>query len=312
MAKKRIFAYKIENTDISRMNSDFSELFVKKVKDATKIKQRCYEVNSETHESDILTMYIPKNDVSMFGAIMRIVPSKESPKLPSDFLEMDSLDYSALEGVKNGDSKMSCRFYDYFSFDANHLVTTMPSSRISQFKSFANYFLEAESGNKIYKFTSMIEVPNGTKLEDISKIEFAGVISSDENGKPDGDDTKSLKTKILNVAAESLKAIFDDSDMSFLFDKNVLTASLVVKFNSRNKKSLEDDDVKKSLGAVVTSLADDEEVVLSTKDRKKITAGQVKRSKLVEIDEASGGWLNEEDMRTEMNAYLEEIKNIKR
>lgn len=96
----KIYAYTIENTEISRPESNFAELLVRKLKDATKIKQRCYEINSETHESDVLSMFQIKGNNSVFGALMRVVPSKDVPSLPPNFLNMDKIDYSSLEGVR--------------------------------------------------------------------------------------------------------------------------------------------------------------------------------------------------------------------
>lgn len=304
----KIYAYTIENSDISRTESNFSSLFVKKLKNSAKIKQRCYEINSETHESDVLTMYHAKSDNIVFGALMRVVPSKEVPSLPSDFLDMDTIDYSELEGVDEKGVKMSCRYYDYFALDSTHLVTTMSSSKISQFKAFANYFLESERGDKIYRFTSMVEVPQGTTLQDISSIVFGGVHTTDVGG----DVTESIGTKVMNMATEKLKDILDDSEISFLIDKNVLTANLVIKFNSRSKKVMNDDSVKKALGAVVTSLAADDDVMFTTKDKRKITAGETKRCKVFDIDTAENDLLNEQDLRAEMYNYLKELKPTKR
>lgn len=304
----KIYAYTIENTDISRPESNFSELFVKKLKDATKIKQRCYEINSETHESDVLSMFQIKGEKTVFGALMRVVPSKEVPSLPSNFLDMDKLDYSALEGVDETESKMSCKHHDYFEFDATHLVTTMSSSRISQLKAFANFFLEAERGDKVFRFTSMVEVPEGTKLKDISSISFGGTHAAPIEPK----ENVSIGTKIMNMATERLKDFLDDSDISFLVDKNVLTANLVIKFNSRSKKVMDDESVKKAMGAVITNIASDEEVVFTTKDKRRITAGETKRSKIVEIDTADHDLPNEQDLKAEMYNYLKEIKPTKR
>lgn len=203
---------------------------------------------------------------------------------------------------------MSCKYHEYFALGGSHLVTTMPPNRISQFKAFANFFLEAERGDKVFRFTSMIEVPKGTKLKDISSISFGSSqainIANEVN--------VSTGTKILNMAKDTLKNILSDSDVSFLVDKNILTANLVIKFSSRSKKAMNDDSVKKAMGAVITNLATDDEVVFTKKDKSVIRAGETRRTKIVDIDIAEHDLPNESDLQTEMFSFLREIKSIKR
>lgn len=301
---KMIYAYTIENDKLSKGHSDFTQKFSNKLKNSDTVKLRCYEVNSDTRESDLLLKFMIDGSKVLYGIIARIRPTKDMPSLPTDFLDRESLDISDLEGLGESGEKMTCRDIDYFVLDNEHLVTTMPSSRIARFKSYANHFLEAELGDSLYGFTAMIEMPNDVKLEDLTQIVFSG-----NGGKVSLDSQKEeVKTTIIQMAKDKLSTLVNDSDIQFLINKNVLTANLVIKFNTRSKQYKSDDDIKRALSAVVTNMSSDEGVQLATKNKQKINAGSTRKCKKVTIDIASNGQPNQESLRQEMTAFLKSIR----
>lgn len=302
---KTLYAYVIENDKLSKAHSDFTDKFIAKLKNSNAVKQRCYEVNSETKESDLLFKYMEVSKNVVYGIIARIRPTKDMPSLPKDFMDRASLDIKDLEGLNESGDKMSCSDIDYFVLDQHHLVTTIPSTRIARFKAFANYFLAAERGDSLYSIVSMIEMPKDVKLEDLTQIVFSGNGSavSLKNGEE-------VKTTIIQMAADKLTSLVNDSNIAFLLDKNILTANLVVKFNTRSKTYKNDTEVKKALSAVVTNMNSDDGVQFATKNRQKITAGNTRRCKTITIDDASGNLPNEESLRQEMVGYLNELKGI--
>lgn len=302
---KTLYAYTIENDKLSKAHSDFTDKFIAKLKNSNAVKQRCYEVNSETKESDLLFKYIEVGKNVVYGIIARIRPTKDMPSLPKDFMDRASLEIRDLEGLNESGDKMSCSDIDYFVLDHYHLVTTIPSTRIARFKAFANYFLAAERGDTLYSVVSMIDMPNDVKLEDLTQIVFSGngsavFINKDEE----------VKTTIIQMAKNKLTSLVNDSNIAFLLDKNILTANLVVKFNTRSKIYKNDTDVKKALSAVVTNMTSDDGVQFATKNRQKITAGSTRRCKTITIDDALGNLPNEESLRQEMVGYLNELKEL--
>lgn len=302
---KTIYAYTIENDKLSKAHSDFTEKFIAKLKNSQAVKQRCYEVNSETKESDLLLKFIEVSKNVVYGIIARIRPTKDMPSLPKDFMERQSLDIKDFEGLNEKGDKMSCSDIDYFVLDNSHMVTTIPSSRIARFKAFANFFLAAERGDSLYSMVSMIDMPKDIKLQDLTQIVFSGNGSTVAlSGKEE------VKTTIIQMAKDKLTNLVNDSKIAFLIDKNILTANLVIRFNTRSKSYKSDDEVKKALSAVVTNVNTDEGVQFATKNKQKITAGSTRRCKTITIDNASDNLPNEESFRQEMVNYLNELKGF--
>lgn len=302
---KTIYAYTIENDKLSKAHSDFTEKFIAKLKNSNAVKQRCYEVNSETKESDLLFKYMEVSKNVVYGIIARIRPTKDMPSLPKDFMERASLDIKDLEGLNESGDKMSCSDIDYFVLDNYHLVTTIPSTRIARFKAFANYFLAAERGDSLYSIVSMIDMPKDVKLEDLTQIVFSGNGSS--VALSGGEE---VKTTIIQMAKDKLTNLVNDSQIAFLIDKNVLTANLVIRFNTRSKTYKSDNEVKKALSAVITNMNSDDGVQFATKNKQKITAGSTRRCITITIDTASDNLPNEESLRQEMVDYLNELKGL--
>ena len=302
---KTLYAYNIENDKLSKTHSDFTAKFIKKLKEPGKIKVRFYEVNSETKESDLLMNFAIVGGNKLYGVLARIKPTKDMPSLPDDFMERESITFSDLIGLGEGGEKMSCKDIDYFMIDDEHLVTTISSSRIARFKAYANFVLTAERGDTLYSFVSMIETPTDIKLHDLTKIVFTGNSKAVEVAT-----AETVGTKVLNVAKTGLNVFLGDSDIQFLIDKNILTANLVIQFNTRSKKLSTDEDIKRAMSAVVTNLASDDDVHFATKNKQTITAGSMRRKKTISIDDTDDGRPNEENLRQEMGVYLKELKGI--
>ena len=309
MTKKiTLYAYVIENENVSRPYSDFAEKIHAKLGTTTTIRQRCYEVNSETKEIDVLSQSARFAGNRVYGALMRVIPSKEMPGLPENYLDKNEISFSDLEGAGENTGKMSCKDLFYFILDNKHVVTTMPVTRISRFRAFVNNYLGTNHTGNPYKFSIMITRPENIKLQELTKIEFSGVSRAIE---PEAEQ-ESIGTHVMGVAATVLRKLLGETDINPLLDKNILSANLVVKFTEKGRKWMSDDDVKRALSAVVTNLSDNDDVKFSTKDNKHIKAGETIMSHTIDVDIADNGLLNETDLRNQMLDYLNEIIDLRR
>lgn len=309
MARKiTLYAYTIENDDASRPYSDFAEKFHEKLGTTSTIRQRYYEVNTETKEVDVLSQSARLEGNKVYGALMRVIPTKEMPGLPDNFLDKDEISFSELEGAGENTGKMSCKDLYYFVLDNKHVVTTMPNTRISRLRAFVNHFLGTDLTGTPYRFSVMITQPENIKLKDLTKIEFAGVNHTIESSSQQ----ETVGTQVLGVATGMLRKLLGETDIQPLLDKNILTANLVVKFTDKGKKKMNEDDVKRAMSAVITNLSENEDVKFSTKDNKRIKAGETILVHTVDVDEAANGLLNESDLRGQMLAYLNEIVDLRR
>ena len=299
-----LYAYTIENEDVSRPYSDFAEKFHQKLGSSTTIRQRYYEVNTETHEVDVLSQSARMDNNRVYGALMRVIPSKEMPGLRADYLDKQEISFSELEGAGVETGKMSCKDLFYFVLDNHHLVTTMPVSRISRFRAFVNFFLGTELTGKPYQFSVMIMQPEIIQLQELRKIEFSGIkqqVSQESLQESTG-------FQVFNMATDILKRLLGEEEIAPLLEKEILTANLVVKFNDKGKKKMNEDDVKRAMSAVITNLSDNPDVKFSTKDNRSIKAGETVLRKIVDIDTAENGLLNETDLRQQMLAFLHDIQ----
>lgn len=309
-----LYAYRIENEELSLAVSDFTaNLFKKLESDQEQASKRILKLSDDSSESDLLSYYVPKRQSRrIFGMMMRIAKVKDISTIPPELLqkviiepgELGDLDVNDKEGI-------ICKNRYYFMVDDSHLVITLQKNLITQFKTYMNWFLEVYRGEKLYKFTNLIEAPSDTNLKDIRSVTFADNATSLLPSKKKKGFFE--ETKLITIAKDFLEKIVAGSkDLEFLVDKKILSANLVVKFNKVSKKNADNEEIKKALSAVITPLADDDYVSVELKDKRRISAGKMIRKKKVAIDLMDNGAINHEQLSQEMEAYLNELKTIER
>lgn len=309
-----IYAYRIENEELSSAVSDFTVSLRKKLEsEEEQAGKRILQPSEGSSESDLLSYYVLKHQSHrIFGMMMRIAKINDISTIPPELLqkviikpeELGALDVSNKEGI-------ICKNRYYFMVDDNHLVITLQKNLMSQFKTYMNWFLEVYRGEKLYKFTNLIEVPTDTNLKDIKSITFADNATSLLSSKKD--ESPGEETKLITVAKDFLeKIVAGDKNLEFLVDKKILSANLVVKFNKVAKKDADNEEIKKALSAIITPLADDDYVSLELKDKRRISAGKMIRKKTVTIDLMENGAINHEQLSQAMESYLNELKPIER
>lgn len=190
-----------------------------------------------------------------------------------------------------------------------YLITNIPSGQISRLKTYVNWLLEAERGDTLYNFSILIKTPKDTKISDLASIVFSGEDS--KSGKIPQKEESTVSMKVTNLMKKSLSELLSKKDLSFLIDKRVLSANLVVNIHSLRKGNKDEDKVKKALSAVITPMMDGDGVSFKTKDNRTIKAGEMIFKKKALINCLSGGSYNEQDLRKQMLDFLGELKGIK-
>lgn len=303
-----LYAYKIENDKISKAYSDFFDKLSSKLKNESSVEDRCMEVSETTKETDFLASYI-KNSNYIWGNLMRIAPTKDMPSLPDDFLKRKTIAYSELEEQNVDEKKRSCKYSYYFVMNKKYLITNIPSGQILRFKTYVNWLLEADRGDTLYNFSILIKTPKDTKMSDLASIVFSGEDSRKSMTPQKEESTVSLK--VTNLMRKSLSALFSNKELTFLIDKRVLSANLVVNIHSLRKGNKDEEKVKKALSAVITPIMDDDGISFKTKDNRTIKAGEMIFKKKTLVNCLSGGSYNEQDLQQQMLDFLGELKNIK-
>lgn len=165
-----LYAYRIENEELSSAVSDFTANLLKKLEsDEEQAGKRILQPSEGSSESDLLSYYVLKRQSRrIFGMMMRIAKVKDISTIPHQLLqnvlikpeELQELDVSDKEGI-------ICKNRYYFMVDDNHLVITLQKNLMTQFKTYMNWFLEVYRGEKLYKFTNLIEASTDTNLKDM-------------------------------------------------------------------------------------------------------------------------------------------------
>ena len=309
-----LYAYKIENEELSSAVSDFTANLFKKLQSETEqAGKRILQPSEDSSESDLLSYYVLKSSSNrIFGMMMRIAKVKDVSTIPQELLQQVIIRPEELRELDIKDKEgMVCKNRYYFMVDDKHLVITLQKNLISQFKTYMNWFLAVYRGEKLYKFTNLIEVPKDTNLKDIRSITFADNATSILSGKKNSDSNEEFK--LISIAKDFLeKIVAGNKDLEFLVDKKILSANLVVKFNKISKKDADDEDIKKALGAVITPLADDDYVSVELKDKRRISAGKMLRKKIVTIDLMDNGAISHEQLSQEMESFLNELNSVER
>lgn len=309
-----LYAYRIENEELSIGVSDFTANLLKKLEsEEEQAGKRILQPSEDSSESDLLSYYVLKRPSRrVFGMMMRIAKVKDISTIPPELLQKVIIKPEELRELDINDKEsIVCKNRYYFMVDDNHLVITLQKNLMTQFKTYMNWFLELYRGEKLYKFTNLIEAPSDTNLKDIRSITFADNATSLLSDKKDSGLGEEIK--LISVAKDFLeKIVAGDENLEFLVDKKILSANLVVKFNKIAKKDADNEDIKKALSAIITPLADDDFVSVELKDKRRISAGKMIRKKTVAVDLMDNGAINHEQLSQAMESYLNELKPIER
>lgn len=309
-----LYAYRIENEELSTGVSDFTANLLKKLEsEEEQAGKRILQPSEDSSEADLLSYYVLKRPSRrIFGMMMRIAKVKDISTIPPELLQKVIIKPEELRELDISDKEsIVCKNRYYFMVDDNHLVITLQKNLMTQFKTYMNWFLELYRGEKLYKFSNLIETPSDTNLKDIRSITFADNATGLLSGKINSGSGEEIK--LISVAKDFLeKIVAGDENLEFLVDKKILSANLVVKFNKIAKKDADNEDIKKALSAIITPLADDDYVSVELKDKRRISAGKMIRKKTVTVDLMDNGAINHEQLSQAMESYLNELKPVER
>ena len=146
-------AYGIDNDDIGKKYSTLYDNLVAKLSQNQDADARRMKLNEKSSEEDLLSDFAI-NVNSVYGVMWRLVPSKELPKIPSDYFKQTKISRDALNEKKkeeehignkqekdNTTTELACKSTHYFVMNHHYLVSDLPQSRIKSLQVYLNWLL---------------------------------------------------------------------------------------------------------------------------------------------------------------------------
>lgn len=302
-------AFRIENQQLTKSSSGILALIKQKLDDNSVANERRLTLNPDdiNQEEDLLAdfQYRGSNNSSICGLVIRLMPKKDAPGIPSEMFDESRIPLSELDSIENGDNQsIICKDYYYFYMNDNYLVTNLRQNiNISRFQTYINWLLIEERGDIFFDINPMVTIPPSVNLKNIKSIKFQDPIYEGEKEK------ETIQKKSLGtVALDKMKDLFTSTaDFKQLVDLNIVSAEILVKFTKPKEVSKE--TYERAMAAYLKPISDTDNVTLTTKNNGTIKSSEVLKTKKVEIEVTETNKIVEEQLYQEMEKFIKEIKS---
>lgn len=319
----KLTAYVIDNDEMGRKYSSLYNNLVNKLSQNQDADARRMKLNEKSSEEDLLSDFAI-NANSVYGVMWRLVPSKELPKIPSDYFKQTKISRDALsekkeeeelEGSKgekgNNTLELACKSMHYFVMNQNYLVSDLPQSRIKSLQVYLNWLLAPyKTDDVIYSFTPKVKSTGDIPLREIKSIVIGedttlNVVPHKKNDDS-SQESRGTAMKVLQVAQDKLMSMLsEDKYLKDIVDKNIIQAQLVLKIRKPKKK--EEADFENILGATMKPIADTDGITFQLKNGKPVKGSTIMVTKNVEVELTSDGLLSEKALFLELLTFLREL-----
>jgi hypothetical protein len=251
------------------------------------------------NEGDLIGMYI-KERSCLFGSILRLKPG-EANQITLDQLNSNSISLEVFDQTASDESGGVLKDYSYFCINDSFLILT--SSHISRkaVQTYFNWFLnKPDSGSPVCKLEPLLKVVEGTQLDNISSMSIS------ESYFRERLEYRSMTRELALTKGKMLTDLF--SDIKTLADidiENLISASIRLQFRLMKKKD-KSEQHEKALKALLQS-ADSDDILIKTRDGKKIRGGTFERKKQISVETTASGFPHEAALANEMRQFLKEL-----
>lgn len=297
----KLRAFEICNNSITRPNSGILDLLLKILSKDSSAQQRRLHLNELDDDEDLLSSFEWQSDNRyLFGMMLRIIPSVNSGEISEDLFSRDKITVSDIENGSNNTFHTKDLFY--FAINNTHVVTNLSGVfPIDRLQTYINWLIRTVRGEQIFNFVPKMTLPTNVKLSDVKSVEFGGILSI-----PTTSDSENIMTKVKNLSVELFKDLFDSTgDFQDVLNEQIVSAKLV--FNVKRKpKEMDSAEFQKVMGALMKPITNDKGVLINTKTGK-IDGSEIKKTKNVKIETTSNKRLVEEQLKQEMETFLNEL-----
>lgn len=316
----KLTAYVIDNEEMGKKYSSLYANLVNKLSQNQDADTRRMKLNEKSSEEDLLSDFAI-NANSIYGVMWRLVPSKELPKIPSDYFKQTKISRDALNEKKKGEERkeekedsapeLACKSTHYFVMNHNYLVSDLPQSRIKSLQVYLNWLLAPyKTDDVIYSFTPKVKSTGDISLREIKSIVIGENTTLDVvTQKKKGDaspKSRGAAMKVLQVAQDKLMSMLsEDKYLRDIMDKKIIQAQLVLKIRKPKKK--EEADFENILGVTMKPIADTDGITFQLKNGKPVKGSTIMVTKNVEVELTSDGLLSEKGLMLELLTFLREL-----
>lgn len=302
----KLRAFEIENNELSQPNCGLLFILSQKLNGSVAQDRRMrINIDDPKNEEDLISDYNIKENYLVSGVVLRIMPSDDVPNIPDELFNQEKIEINKLDAIPTKNSNIYKEHY-YFMLNNKYLVTNLSGNKpISRFQTYLNYLLDKERGSKLFEFTPIIKPAPDVKLSDLKEIKISDTpIQTVENNSRSND----FIQKIKSLGKEAIKTLLcDTQDFNEIELEHIVSAELLIKFAKPKKKN--EEDVKRSLGALLKPISETGNVVLKPKKGPSIKGCDLLWLKSVEIETTDTNKISEQQLFQEMEKVLNELDN---
>ncbi|MEP0004427.1 MAG: hypothetical protein ABJ387_01490 [Balneola sp.] len=305
MAKKKsqkLRAFKIENNDLSKPNTDLQGVLSSKLNDSIANDRRMLLNQDDVKQEEDLISDFDAATGFISGVMLRITHAEDVPNIPDKFLSHKKISINELDNIET-DSSIIYKDHYYFLLNNNFVITNLRGNLpIKRFQVYINHLLENERGNTFFEFTPLIIKHEATKLSDINRII---VKDNDVSVNSEADRTGNKKFSMdLNLLKDLIK---DVNSLKKILENNIVSAELLIKFSKPRKMSSE--DYQKIMGAYMKPISETDDISFATKKHGRIKGTEILKTKVVNIELTETNKISEPQLYQEMEKFLLELTN---
>jgi hypothetical protein len=243
----------------------------------------------------------------MFGMMLRIIPADNGGVLDESLFNRPTI---TMADVNAGNAEQSqYKGHFYFAINNYYVVTSLSGNlNIDRLQTYINWLLREVRGERLFLFTELTKMPEGVPYNQISDIQFVGggnTISS----VPTQNESSTISTSLGNITNEVLEKLFgqDTENLDKIRSNQLVEARLFIKLK-RKPREMAQDEFQRVMGAIATNITNDSGIVVRTKDGNKYTGAEIKIKKPVSIECIESNRIVEEQLKQEMELFLNEIR----
>ncbi|WP_432786933.1 hypothetical protein AAEX37_00997 [Oligella sp. MSHR50489EDL] len=305
MAKEvKLRAFEISNPLIISASKDILKPLKEKLDTTDTTQERCMILSHEdsNKEQDLISYYESfGQNSSLYCTLLRIAPGSNVTHVTKVLLGKKQFSIEELENQEI-DTAAIYKYHFDFSIKGNFLVTNLRGNiTIKRLQTYLAWFLNDEN----LEITPVIEPPSEIKLSDLSVASFSEPRT--ENAQQNTSSSTTKASKIMSLAKSTIKDLLKDSDsLKDIELDEIIEAELLIKF--RKPRTMDDEVYQKKLGSILKPVADLENVMFRTNDRKRLVSGkELLLVKTVSVETTESGHLVEQDLLQEMSKFLDEL-----
>ncbi|MDD5910590.1 MAG: hypothetical protein PUC61_00410 [Bacteroidales bacterium] len=251
----------------------------------------------ESQKSDLISDFLvtTQGKKLIAGTYLRIANSTDVPIITEEMLKQDQFKVSTINNNAGAHEK-TCLDYFYFCMSDEKLVVTLDSrSTINRMETYINWLLNTNDLGYTVSFTPIVDETTVTAadLKQITILNNASIFI----GSPDSSAVQQ-ESSVINIAKGAVMKLFNDADnLGNLFEENICSAKLVIKF-SKPRNMDKEEYMRKTIGASLKPIADSDGIRFQT-NGKKIKGSDVLKTETIEVDDENG-IVNEQEVYQKM------------